>query len=679
MEGFATRPLSRRRFCGRVAVLAGSAFCPDLLRAAATPTENPGAALARRTATARERYRRVAAFVNRAHPELRAKTVALAEEAMRGLLLLPGSSELSVVGDPPDWLTPQHNDEEYLWSLNRMMHWKTLLQAHALTGEERYAAKVAAELDDWIARTAPPPFRHPDGRPNPEIATNAGPPAWRALETGIRMFDSWPVVFEQLAGTAHLPPERLARLAASVAQHGEELSLLSPLLWPEADHNHYFMEMLGLLSIGVYFPELDAAPGWTDQAGRELERCVQNQFTADGGHVEACPSYHNLCVVLLARFLDLARAARRELPAALHALAAAAADQTLHSVRPTGLIVPWGDSTRSNQVEGALWAFRMTGDLGTLQHLTGFMGAERVRADCAPHLWDIDDPEAVFSQLSRRPRPRPLVRFDRGNDQVMMRTAWTADALSVFFSCHSPLLPGSGHQHVDLGGFDFTAFGRTLVADPGVFTYREGEERRRFKSAPYHSVLTVDGREPFEYLNRWRYSPQKEGRVTAVREQPGLVRIDSFHRNYEPAVCHRTLALVDNRLLVVIDTVTGLAPASTVQIYFHLDALDVAWDLARRRMHSGHEDVRLALHASAGLDCERLSGEISDRFDVARPSTRVKFSDAGGEARRTYLTVLAPWHAADREPEIAGLTVSPDQTRCSFVCDGREYGFEVAV
>lgn len=658
---------SRRRFLGHAALAAGAALSARWVQAAP--------ALATRTTAARERYRRVAAFINRSHPALRDKTVASAEEAVGGWLALPGSSRLSQVGNPPAWLMPQHQDEEFLWGLNRMMHWKTLLQARALTGDERFAAKVAAELDDWITTAVQPPLRHADGAPAPEIGTNAGPPPWRALETGIRLFDSWPVVFEQL----DLAPGLRARLAGSVAQHAAELSLLSPLLWPEADHNHYFMEMLGLLAAGVYFPDQPGAGAWVDQAVRELQRCVAKQFTADGGHIEACPTYHNVCVVLLARFLDLAAAAGRALPADLHALAAATAGQTLHSVRPTGKIVPWGDSTRGNHVEAALWLYRTTGDASALQYFSRLMGAEKVVEDCTPHLWDVDDPEALLAQLGRKPAVRPLVRFDRGNDQVMVRTSWERDALSVFFSCHSPLVPGSGHQHIDLGGFDFTACGKTIMPDPGVFTYREDADRKQFKSAEYHSVLTIDDRGPFEYVSRWRYTPQKEGRVTAVRDEPGLVRIDSFHRNYEPAVCHRTVALLDGKWLAVIDSVNGLAPASTVQIWFHFDSLKVTWDAAENRAFADDDNVKFTLTTSGGLSGELLPGRISEKPDTARPSTRLKLSDQGGPARRTWLTVLAPWRAGEKEPEVSAVMVSADRKMGSFTCEGVRYQLDIGM
>src|SRR5688572_1517400 len=152
-------PLSRRRFLGQAALAAGATLSPRWLRAAPAP----GAAA--RVVAARARYARVAAFINRTQPALRASIIAAAGEALRGELRLPGSSGLSQVGDPPQWLTPQHHDEEFLWSLNRMMHWKTLLQAHALTQDERYARKVAGELDDWITRAVQPPLRHADGTP----------------------------------------------------------------------------------------------------------------------------------------------------------------------------------------------------------------------------------------------------------------------------------------------------------------------------------------------------------------------------------------------------------------------------------------------------------------------------------------------------------------------------------
>ena len=631
-------------------------------------------AVRRRTAPARDRLRRVARFINAGLPELRRSILEMAETTLRGRILMPGSSELSFVGDPPDWFTPRYGDNEYLAKLNRQLHWKPLLQAYALTGDARFAAKVVHELDDWLHRTQPLPFFTPDGRPNARGFLEFEVPPWGSLELAFRLYDTWPLLIEQLAGTEHLPPDRLMAMAQSMAHQAGYLSLLSPLLWPAADHNHYFMEMLGLLTTTVMFPELPPAARWRDQAVAELLRCVQCQFTADGGHVEGCPGYHNHCVELLARFVGLAREADRPLPDWVTAVASGAARYALHSTRPTGTVVPWGDSFANNgQVDAVLWSHLITGEVEVLRQLAAAIGLERVRANCARGLWCVDDPAALFAQLNVQPVPALLAHHDRGNDQVMLRSSWRRDALSVFFACHSPLHPGSAHQHIDLGGFDFCAYGRVLVADPGPFTYRECDDRRIFKSAAYHSVLTIDERDHFEYLSRWRYGPQQEGRVTAVREEPGCLRIDSFHRSYAPAVCHRTAALIAGRWLAVIDRVGPVAPSSTVQIYFHLDSTDVQREADSGVVQGRYPAVRLAIHMSPRLGCELLPGRVSEQFDVMRPSTRVKFSDNGGGTMRAYLTVLTPWREGEPRPVIEQLTASAETGECSFVGDGREY------
>ncbi|HEX2862005.1 MAG TPA: hypothetical protein VHN79_10215, partial [Lacunisphaera sp.] len=181
------------------------------------------------------------------------------------------------------------------------------------------------------------------------------------------------------------------------------------------------------------------------------------------------------------------------------------------------------------------------------------------------------------------------------------------------------------------------------------------------------------------YVNRWRYTPQKEGRVTAVHEEPGFVRVDSFHRNYEPALCRRSLVLVGDKLLAVIDTVSGLTPDNTVQIYHHLDSTRVSWDAARRCAVTADNEVNVAIHAGPGLQAELLPGRVSERPDVARTSTRLKLADDGSGKTRTYLTVLAPWRAGQPEPVVESLSVASDQNAVGLVCDGVQYCFPVPV
>lgn len=74
-----------------------------------------------------------AALIRERLPELAARTIADADRALAGLLILPGTgAQPYFVGDPPDWLANPVNDNEFLWVLNRHGHWRNLLAAEAV-------------------------------------------------------------------------------------------------------------------------------------------------------------------------------------------------------------------------------------------------------------------------------------------------------------------------------------------------------------------------------------------------------------------------------------------------------------------------------------------------------------------------------------------------------------------
>src|SRR5690606_26100487 len=90
--------------------------------------------------------------------------------------------------------------------------------------------------------------------------------------------------------------------------------------------------------------DLPEAAGWRQQAERELVRCCQNQFTPEGGQAEGCPHYHAVCLDVLARSVRICREAGLGAPPAVADCLQRGMDYMLQSTRPTGDIVPWGDS-----------------------------------------------------------------------------------------------------------------------------------------------------------------------------------------------------------------------------------------------------------------------------------------------------------------------------------------------
>lgn len=628
-----------------------------------------------------------AAFVRAAVPEAIPDLLHQADLARDGMLILPGTEgRLLFVGNPPAWHRNPTADEEYVWGLNRMEYWPTLLRAYTISGDASYARKVVTELEDWITACPCPPI---NTDPVAARVSFYAVTPWRSLEAGIRMFQTWPQVIVHLIDSEFLTPDLLARMVISLHEHGRVLAEICPVFWPRADHNHYLMENLGLLTIAVMVPELAKADAWFQHAVRELERCAMAQLTIDGGQIEACPSYHNGCVYWFCRAMQLAdiRNPGTAAPFSKDYLArvARSAEYTVHSARPTGVTVPWGDSDPTDTAtDAALWWYNVSGDAAPFRTLAGLTGMAHARGKIFDMAWSLRHPAKALEELNApAPAAPPRVYWSKGLDQVALRSSWNRDASSVFFACRSPV--NNGHAHVDPMGFDFCALGQAMLVDPGRYTYRNCPERIRIKSALFHNTITVDRREPFESLSGWHFSPQQPGRITHVWELPRLLASAAIQANFQPAVHRRLVALVDDRCLLVLDDLSALKAGSSVQLYFHADTTDVHWNTPGQSAQANFLDTKaiLAFAASdSSLTGQTLDGKVSDAIDVWRDSHRLMLEDvptaaAPGKPRRCYAAVVLPARRSDADASIAKLRVWHDSAsvQCAWKIGGKLYQF----
>jgi hypothetical protein len=174
--------------------------------------------------------------------------------------------------------------------------------------------------------------------------------------------------------------------------------------------------------------------------------------------------------------------------------------------------------------------------------------------------------------------------------------------------------------------------GDLVVVDPSHYTYRECPERRLFKSAQYHSTLTFDDKQPYEYLARWSFGPQKEGKLRGFYKSEGLFAADASHHGYDPDYHKRLCALVGEDVFLVADDVANIT-RTDVRIYFHMD--DPTVKIA------GGEAVsdRIRVLLPEGVSAETVESEKSTNGDIKRPSSRIILTDTAHESR-LYLTVF---------------------------------------
>lgn len=512
----------------------------------------------------------------RAHfPQLAGRTIQLADEAMEGMLLLPGTGpELHFAGSPTDWESnPVHNNE-YTFHLNRMPHLKTLAEAYSLTGNLDYAKKAIGELDHWISTVACPPITDDAGQYR--LAAFEGPGTWRALEVGIRGYRTWPLIIELLSDTPFFTPEFLEKLIRCVKLHCRVLYEVSPLLWPEADHNHYLMENLGLLSFCCLFPEMEDASVYLAHAQAQLDRCMEVQCTPCGGQIEGCPSYHNGCVFWFAMRLFFSHRFGLDVPETYISRLNKMFTHSVHATRSCGGNFPWGDSHTNKETMSlaAVSCYMAYGTANYLETALYLYPVTTVLEDIRDNLWRIPDVKQLKQVLDAAAltpiKPSlPLTAWQKDLDQAYVRSGWDRDALSFMTGCRSPIK--NLHAHIDAGGFDFTAYGEPLVSDPGIYTYREDENRRNFKGAFRHNCLTVNWKNMWEYRGSWAYGPQKEGRILSVESSDRLVNVVSKHHNYAPIAATRLISMVERRFLIILDRAENITAGDSVQLHFHLN------------------------------------------------------------------------------------------------------------
>ena len=192
-------------------------------------------------------------------------------------------------------------NHEWLWQLNRMSFWTDMAAAYRETGDEKYAAAFDAQLESWLATAGSPP----------SADWNKPGSLWRTIETGLRMMNSWNQAFEVFRTSPSFSDENLCLMLGSMCRHARHLR----------EHhrprtNWLLMEMSGLYTFAVNFPEFKSASAMRSYAAKVFGSAFSSQILPDGMYDELSPDYHLVLLGCVLTFLDIGGkdAAEKDLP-----------------------------------------------------------------------------------------------------------------------------------------------------------------------------------------------------------------------------------------------------------------------------------------------------------------------------------------------------------------------------
>jgi hypothetical protein len=179
-----------------------------------------------------------------------------------------------------------------------------------------------------------------------------------------------------------------------------------------------------------------------------------------------------------------------------------------------------------------------------------------------------------FDQIVATEPEKQSVAFPAGGYYVM-RDGWAADSNYLLFDCGPHGTDNCGHAHADALSFELAVNGKTVLVDPGTYTYTGSKEMRDwFRSSAAHNTLTVDNESSSESDGpfSWKTMARSECSSWITEESFDYVKAshDGFMRLSEPAKHTRSILFIKRGYWVVRDVVETSGDHE-LTARFHLD------------------------------------------------------------------------------------------------------------
>ncbi|WP_020135305.1 heparinase II/III family protein [Streptomyces sp. 351MFTsu5.1] len=479
-------------------------------------------------------------------------------------------------------------DIKQIWEPSRHQYLTQLAAAYAVTGDERYAERVAEHLRSWWE--ANPPLRGVHWLSGIELGIRLMSWVWVR-----RLLDGWPGAAELFEGNP---------VARNQIWHHQRWLAAFPSRGSSAN-NHVIAEDAGQLAAACAFDWFPESARWRAGALRSLERQLRANTYLSGLNRELATEYHGLVLELGLAALAEADAAAVPVPATVRLVLlrmtdalAAVVDNRLRPPRQGdaddghGLIV---DGTGTDR-----WASLLaTGDavFGRLDWWPTVTGTD-VRTPLLAALIKPAEPSVT------RPASRPTHFADagmtilRGPEEIWVRCDGGPHGfLSI-----------AAHAHADALSVEVRHDGVDVLADPGTYCYHgQPEWRQYFRSTLGHNTLQLDGADQSVSGGPFLWTRHAQSRVLTAEAS----RWSAEHDGYQGTVHRRQVELsADEQELRIVDEVRG--PRREARLAFHLGpavTAELAGNRARLTWTRDGEDRSAVLDLPAQLSWQAHRGE----------------------------------------------------------------------
>ncbi|GAA2753262.1 alginate lyase family protein [Kitasatospora cinereorecta] len=449
-------------------------------------------------------------------------------------------------------------DIKQIWEPSRHQYLTVLAAAYALTGNERYAERVAEHLRSWWA--ANPPLRGVHWISGIELGIRLLSWVWIR-----RLLDGWPGAAGLFEGNP---------VALNQIWHHQRWLAAFPSRGSSAN-NHVIAEAAGQFAAACAFGWFPSSARWRSAALRSLERHLRANTFPSGLNRELATEYHGLVLELGLAAVAEADAAAVPVPTTVRLVLlrmtdalAAVVDNRLRPPRQGdaddghGLVVDGAGTDRW----GSLLA---TGDavFGRLAWWPEVTGTD-VRT---PLLAALVRPYGRNASADKRSVARPADRPAHFADAGLTVLRGPEEIWCRCDGGPHGFLSIAAHAHADALSVEVRHDGVDVLADPGTFCYHgQPEWRRYFRSTLGHNTLQVDGADQSVSGGPFLWTRHARSRIlVADTSDEGVGRWSAEHEGYRESVHRRRVELTAaTQELRIVDELRG--PRRAVRLAFHL-------------------------------------------------------------------------------------------------------------
>ncbi len=502
--------------------------------------------------------------------------------------------------------------------LSRFAYFNDLGLAYWKTGDAKYATDFVAILRDWLKDNPVPTDLSAVTKPNT---------TWRTLETGIRV-TQWFNGMELFMDAPQFDAQAKYEMSKSLMEHARYLYEWAPKF---RGGNWQVIEATGLATAGIMLPEAKAGKAWQERGLLRLSEHMQQDIVADGGHSELTPSYHQWVLQQYANTAQLARVNGINADG-LTARHEKMYEWLLSLSQPDGIVPPIADTHEPLDIRADM----ATGALMYNRPDFKFMGA---KSGPAAWVWLFGaDAFSKYNEMaSQKPSFNSVLLPTSG--YATMRSGWSASDNYFLFDA----APGSvGHSHADK--LQVLAYaGRSLLIDPGIYSYGEPLSTKYFREPAAHNVVTIDG----------KGSPRVRGTDAKLDAWQSLSAADfaSGTTDFDGFRFQRSVLFVKPGYGAVVDHISGAdAGQHEVERSFHfpLGAAKSAGNVAQTAFADG-KNLQIQVADSGKLEMGKgwipTGGATAEEAPVATYKVT-------GKLPMTLVTVLTPFGESSELPRV---------------------------